>query len=140
MALTHRKSDTDKFIKALKSKKQVGFLSEERKTIRVLLDGLKKDEMIEIDLPEGQYKTYNNNNKKSTTHPLLDKIKLEAKYYNTTNRDITKLYIIVFKDADIAYVAKHSYADIKDAIVMTTNNKERIKREAYYEVLKTLQK
>jgi hypothetical protein len=135
MALSIRKSNLNNLISALKTKRIIGTLSQERIQIREVLLNLNINETIEVDLPKGQSKTYEKNGKKSTTHPLLDKIKLEAKEFNSHNRDAKGLYVVVHKENDIAFVTKHNYNDIKDSIVTTSNKKERVSRTLYYNII-----
>jgi hypothetical protein len=135
MALSIRKSNLNNLISALKTKRTIGTISQERSEIREALLILKINETIEIDLPKEQSKTYEKNGKKSTTHPLLDKIKLEAKEFNSHNRDTKGLYVVAHKESDIAYVTKHNYNDIKDSIVFTSNKKERVSRTLYYNII-----
>jgi hypothetical protein len=66
---------------------------------------------------------------------LLDKIKLEAKDFNTLNKDTKGLFIVVHKENDVAFITKHTYDDIKDSIVLTSNNKERVSRALYFNII-----
>jgi hypothetical protein len=135
MALSVRQSNLKKLISALQTKRTIGTLSQERSEIRAVLTDLKQDETIEIDLPIEQSKTYETNGKKNITHPLLEKIKLESKEFNSKNQVNNGLYIVVYKDSNIAFVTKHKYDDIKDAIVLTKNKKERLNRSIYYTLI-----
>jgi hypothetical protein len=135
MALIVRKSNIDKLLTALQAKRTIGSLSTERKEIRKIIHDLKINDTIEIDLPEELAKKYNSGGKVNVTHPILDKIRLEVKDFNNQNRGDDGLYIIVYKEGDIAYLTKHYYNDIKSAITKSSNGNERVNRSKYHYII-----
>lgn len=134
-----KKTDHKGTIKAIQTKRAVGSLSEDRKQIRKAIDELSINDGIEILLDPELTKYYKTvSGKKSKSHPILEKIRLEIKDYNRINQDSNGFYIVMYSLNDTAHIAKHNYSDIKDYIKASKSGTKRIDFNRYSSFLENI--